>query len=112
MATETPTASEAPRAAPGTIQVSTASAAAADPAPPAARPHPRRRWIIGGLVAAALVVGAYFLYPVVRTAMTTVSTDDAYVNAHVTFVAPRIGETVVSVLVDDNDFVKKGDLLV
>ena len=38
--------------------------------------------------------------------------DDAYVNAHVTFVAPRIVETVVSVHVDDNDHVRKGDLLV
>jgi membrane fusion protein (multidrug efflux system) len=46
------------------------------------------------------------------TALTTVSTDDAYVNSHVTFVAPRIGESVVEVRVDNNDFVKKGDLII
>ena len=42
----------------------------------------------------------------------TVSTDDAYVNGHVTFVAPRVSGQVSRVLVDDNYRVKKGDLLV
>lgn len=42
----------------------------------------------------------------------TVSTDDAYVNGHVTFVAPRIPGQVTRVLVDDNNRVRKGDLLV
>jgi membrane fusion protein (multidrug efflux system) len=44
--------------------------------------------------------------------LNTVSTDDAYVNGHVTFVAARVPGQVVSVLVDDNYRVKKGDLLV
>jgi membrane fusion protein (multidrug efflux system) len=48
----------------------------------------------------------------VATALNTVSTDDAYVNSHVTFVAPRVGGQVATVLVDDNYRVKKGDLLV
>ena len=42
----------------------------------------------------------------------TVSTDDAYVNGHVTFVAPRVAGQVARVLVDDNNRVRKGDLLV
>ena len=42
----------------------------------------------------------------------TVSTDDAYVNGHVTYVAPRVAGQVSRVLVDDNDRVSKGDLLV
>ncbi len=42
----------------------------------------------------------------------TVSTDDAYVNGHVTFVAPRVAGQVSRVLVEDNHRVKKGDLLV
>ena len=33
-------------------------------------------------------------------------------NAHVTFLAPRISESVVEVRFDNNDFVKKGDLVV
>ena len=40
------------------------------------------------------------------------STEDAYVNGHATFVAPRVSGQVMKVLVDDNQRVKKGDLLV
>jgi membrane fusion protein (multidrug efflux system) len=60
---------------------------------------------------AAILAAVYFGYPAIRTALTTASTDDAYVNSHVTFVAPRINETVVEVRVDNNDFVKKGELI-
>jgi membrane fusion protein (multidrug efflux system) len=45
-------------------------------------------------------------------ALNTVSTDDAYVNGYVTFVAPRVSGQVARVLVDDNYRVKKGDVLV
>src|SRR5262249_13704394 len=45
-------------------------------------------------------------------ALSTVSTDDAYVNGHVTFVAPRVAGKVIDVLVDDNNPVKNGELLV
>jgi membrane fusion protein (multidrug efflux system) len=44
--------------------------------------------------------------------LNTISTDDAYVNGHVTFVAPRVSGQVSRVLVDDNYRVKKGALLV
>jgi membrane fusion protein (multidrug efflux system) len=53
-----------------------------------------------------------FAIPTVKTALNTVSTDDAYVNGHVTFVAPRVPGQVLRVLVDDNVRVKTGDLLV
>jgi membrane fusion protein (multidrug efflux system) len=55
---------------------------------------------------------AYFLVPWIVTVLNTVSTDDAYVNGHVTFVAPRVAGQVSKVLVDDNYRVKMGDLLV
>jgi membrane fusion protein, multidrug efflux system len=42
----------------------------------------------------------------------TISTDDAYVNSYVTFVAPRVTGQVSKVLVEDNNRVKKGDVLV
>jgi membrane fusion protein (multidrug efflux system) len=61
---------------------------------------------------AGLAIGGYRMMPAVETAMNTVSTDDAYVNGHVTFVAPRVAGQVSRVLVDDNYRVKKGDLLV
>jgi membrane fusion protein, multidrug efflux system len=87
---------------------------AAPAKPPGAAPpaHPRRKWLMlgGGVVVLALV--AYFLDPWVITMLNTVSTDDAYVNGHVTFVAPRVVGQVTTVLVDDNYRVKKGDLLV
>src|SRR5207245_4309270 len=41
-----------------------------------------------------------------------VSTDDASVNGHVTFVAPRIAGQIAPVLVEDNNRVRQGDLLV
>ena len=52
------------------------------------------------------------MVPWAQTALNTVSTDDAYVNGHVTFVAPRVGGQVTRVLVDDNRRVKQGDVLV
>ncbi|MBX7169307.1 MAG: biotin/lipoyl-binding protein [Pirellulales bacterium] len=82
------------------------------PAASAAPTVKKRRWpwIVVGVVAA--IVAAIWLIPAIHTALTTVSTDDAYVNSHVTFVAPRVAGQVVSVLVDDNNRVRKGDLLV
>ncbi len=59
-----------------------------------------------------LAFGAYRLVPVVETMLNTISTDDAYVNGHVTFVAPRVSGQVSRVLVDDNYRVKKGALVV
>jgi len=64
-----------------------------------------------GLVT-GLAVGGYYLKPAVETALNTVSTDDAYVNGHVTLVAPRVSGQVSRVLVEDNHRVKKGALLV
>ena len=75
-------------------------------------PHRYRKWLLLAGTMAALAVGAYFLVPWVHTALSTVSTDDAYVNGHVTLVAPRVPGQVMKVLVDDNQRVKKGDLLV
>jgi len=49
--------------------------------------------------------------PWIRLALDTVSTDDAYVNGHVTFVAPRVSGQIARVLVDDNNRVRKGDVL-
>jgi membrane fusion protein (multidrug efflux system) len=45
-------------------------------------------------------------------ALNTVSTDDAYVNGHVTAVAARVPGQVIKVFVDDNNRVAKGTLLV
>ena len=72
----------------------------------------RRRVLLGAggavVLAAVLAVGI----PWILNALNTESTDDAYVNGHVTFVAPRVRGQVGRVLVDDNNRVHKGDLLV
>lgn len=85
---------------------------AAAPSVSGAPSHPRRRRLLwaGGLV--ALAIGAFALAPTIKTMMETISTDNAYVNGHVTYVAPRVPGQVSRVLVDTNDRVRKGDLLV
>src|SRR5262249_20326615 len=75
--------------------------------------HPwRKRLLLAGGGVGLAAGGYYFLAPRVETMLNTVSTDDAYVNGHVTFVAPRVAGQVARVRVDDNYRVKRGDLLV
>ena len=64
--------------------------------------------VLGVVVLAVLLV---FGIPWVQATLNTVSTDDAYVNGHVTFVAPRVAGQISHVLVDDNNRVSRGDLL-
>src|ERR1700733_517179 len=72
----------------------------------------RRKMLLGAagvvVLAAVLLIGI----PWTLEALNTVSTDDAYVNGHVTFVAARVRGQVARVLVDDNNRVRRGDLLV
>ncbi len=66
-------------------------------------------WLGGGVL---VLLALYEAIPWAITAFRTESTDDAYVNGHVTFVASRVPGQVVRVLVDDNNRVRKGTLLV
>ena len=72
----------------------------------------RRRTLLIGALGAVVIAAAVFGIPWIRFVLSTVSTDDAFVNGHVTFVAPRVHGQVSRVLVDDNNRVHKGDLLV
>src|SRR3954463_5374388 len=66
-----------------------------------AKPSVRRKW--PWVVSLVILAGAAAIgIPWLREALTTASTDDAYVNGHVTFVAPRVSGQVMRVLVDDN----------
>ena len=105
----------------GSAEVSNGQTAAGNPTQPApssvqearpARRSSRRRIVLGLGALLVLAGGGYYLAPTVLRALETTSTDDAYVNGHVTFVAPRVQGQVARVLVDDNMRVAKGDLLV
>src|SRR6204780_5610736 len=85
-------------------------AAAVPPEKPKA--NPRRKMLLGALGVLVLAGALWFGIPWVQTTLNSVSTDDAYVNSHVTFVAARVRGQVARVLVDDNYRVRKGDLLV
>ncbi len=75
-------------------------------------PGKKRRSLV---ITMGLLIGSVILalgIPWIRHSLHTVSTDDAYVNSYVTFVAPRVAGQVSRVLVENNNRVKKGDVLV
>ncbi len=79
-------------------------------------PKPKRHWVrwivIGVIVAASLLAGWRWGVPWVRYQFETVSTDDAFVQGHITYASPRIEGVVTEVLVDQNDRVEPNQLLV
>jgi Biotin-lipoyl like len=75
------------------------------------RPRWKQRLGIGVLAALVLAAIWKFGVPWIELTLNTVSTDDAYVNGHVTFVAARVSGQIARVLVDDNNRVHKGDIL-
>ncbi len=79
------------------------------PAPAGPPPKGHRGRIIAAVVVVAVLAWAipHFVH-----SLHTVSTDDAYVNSYVTFTAPRVAGQVKDVLVEDNQRVAKGQVLV
>ena len=73
---------------------------------------PRRKILLWGGAALGVAAISYFVVPWIVVMLSTVSTDDAFVNGHVTLVAARVPGQVMEVLVDDNYRVKQGDILV
>ena len=68
----------------------------------------RRRWLVPTIgVTIAAVVAGWLLWPT-----HTVSTDDAFIEAPVVPVAAQVAGTALEVVVNDNQVVAKGDLLV
>jgi membrane fusion protein (multidrug efflux system) len=111
--TAPPVESHAPGSPAHVVEPASQAAPVAPNSPPAT-PARKSRWRIGAwaIGAVCFAIALYEGIPWLITVLTTVSTDDAYVNGHVTFVAPRVGGQVARVLVDDNNRVHKGDLLV
>jgi membrane fusion protein, multidrug efflux system len=93
----------------------------APPDQPAPSPKPagndkgkasKKRRLRTVLIVIGAIILVFVIIPKAFHAWHTVSTDDAYVNSYVTFVAPRVSGQVSRVLVDNNNRVKKGDVLV
>jgi len=69
---------------------------------------PRKAWKIGLIALAVAALGIWWL----TSPATAESTDNAYLQADSSEVAPRVGGLVTAVLVKDNQVVKAGDPLV
>jgi membrane fusion protein (multidrug efflux system) len=85
-------------------------ASAQPPTPPAAAPGPGRRPLLFALLGLAViaVIALYFLLPTFYGK----ETDDAYVEAHVVSIIPKVPAYVQKLYVDDNSSVTVGELLV
>ena len=70
----------------------------------------RRRAVVVAIAIAA-VLAILYVASVMLHAVTHESTDDAFINAHIVSVSPKISGKVLAVHVGDNQFVKKGALL-
>jgi membrane fusion protein, multidrug efflux system len=81
-------------------------------APVAGQRSRRKRIIFAVIGIVVLAVTVFYGVPAILAILNSVSTDDAYVNSHVTFVAARVPGQVTKVWVDDNDRVSKGSILV
>ncbi len=92
---------------------SSSTAAEKHDAPVAAKPKAsRRKTILLGVGIAVLAAAVYFAVPVVYRFFRYESTDDAYINGHVTYISARIAGRVTDVLVDNNRYVTAGEPLV
>jgi len=91
--------------------VSTANPVALLPPAPAAKPRRLRRLLLVGASALALTGGAYFGWDYWTTGRFHVSTDDAYVKADNTTIAPKVSGYIGEVLVGDNEPVRAGQVL-
>ena len=72
---------------------------------------PRKVKIFSSIVIVAVVATGIFLRNHNESDASRQSTDDAYVRADFTLVAPRVNGQITRVLVDDNETVKAGQLL-
>ena len=74
---------------------------------------PRRSKIIILILFCALAAGgAWAVFWYLQYASTHISTDDAFVDGHVHVIAPKISGTIRGIMVQDNQRVARGDLLI
>lgn len=101
----------AAEAAPGLQIADLPAMNAATAAPPAARTHRLRSLMMTTAAVALLAAGAFYGWQYWTVGRFQTSTDDAYVAADNTTVAPRVSGYLVDVLVGDNQRVAAGQVL-
>ena len=75
------------------------------------RNNNRKKISVIVFVALALI-GIVTIYFYLRYKATHITTDDAFVDGHIHTIASKISGTVKKINVEDNQLVKKGDVLV
>ena len=78
---------------------------------PAAAPRRARRLLVAVASLVAVAAGGYYAWHYWTVGRFLVSTDDAYVKADSTTIAPKISGYIAAVLVGDNQPVKTGQVL-
>ena len=83
----------------------------AEPLPARASTKSRKRFIPIAVVLGLLIIGvaAAYYFVAVRPYETT---DDAFIDGHMIQISPQVSGHVLTVFINDNQFVKKGDPLV
>ena len=95
----------------------TASLPASSSAAPVATDATRKRGLLQRPVVIALLAllaigGIFYAAVTLVHSLSHESTDDAFIDAHILSVAPKISGRVIAVHVNDNQLVRKGDVLV
>ena len=72
----------------------------------------RRKKIGFVILTSTILIGAVVLFFYLRYKATHITTDDAFIDGHIHTIAARIKGSVNSISVQDNQRVKKGDLLI
>ena len=110
-----PAANPQPTAEAVPVQPPVPQAAAANSGDGSAQPVPAknrlRRLFLAGAGLAALGAGVYFGWDYWTVGRFHISTDDAYVQADNTTIAPKVSGYIAMVLVGDNEAVKAGQIL-
>jgi membrane fusion protein, multidrug efflux system len=94
------------------MPVAGASIPVADEVQAKAKRLPMKRLITAAILLAGAAMGGTYGYHYWQWASVHETTDDAFIDGHVTQVTPRIAGHVVAVNVTDNQVVHKGDVLV
>ncbi|HVT26566.1 MAG TPA: HlyD family secretion protein [Lacipirellulaceae bacterium] len=77
-----------------------------------ARRSSRRPIVLGALLLALIGIAIYYGPTAVDHYFRYESTEDAFVNGHVTYISPRVAGRVTEVLVENNQHVEAGQVLV